>query len=90
LSEAFAVFVRLWLAHTPRVPDDAKELARRTAESRFAQFIEHVVERFTGGHRFLDDLPREELADEAELTNLAGHSPVPSEGPSTLEGSKDG
>jgi hypothetical protein len=89
LSEAFGVFVRLWLAYTPQIPDDAKQSARRTSESRFAQYIEHVVERFTGGHRFLDDLPREELADEAELTNLAGRSPAPSEAPGALQGARN-
>ncbi len=75
LSEAFAVWVKVWFAHTPCITDDAQESARRTAESRFAQFIEHVVERFTGGHRFLDDLPREGLADEVELANLAAGAP---------------
>jgi hypothetical protein len=76
LSEAFAVWVKVWFAHTPGVSDEAKESARRTAESRFAQFVEHVVERFTGGHRFLDDLPREVLADEVELANLAAGAPA--------------
>jgi hypothetical protein len=77
LSEAFAVWVKVWFAHTPRTSDDAKESARRTAESRFTQFVAHVVERFTGGHRFLDDLPREVLADEVELANLAAEMPLP-------------
>jgi hypothetical protein len=75
LSEAFAVWVKLWFAHTPCVSDYAKESERRTVESRFAQFIEHVVERFTGGHRFVDDLPREVLADEVELANVAAGAP---------------
>jgi CRP-like cAMP-binding protein len=70
LSEAFAVWVRIWFAHTPRI-EDGTELARRTAESRYARFVEQIAERFSGGERFLDDLPREGLADEAELTNLA-------------------
>ena len=69
LSEAFAVWVRVWFAHTPRV-DDAAELVRRTAESRYARFVEQVAERFSGGERFLDDLPREVLADEVELEKL--------------------
>jgi hypothetical protein len=88
LSEAFAVWVRLWFAHTPSVSDDAKEPARRTAERRFAQFVEHVVERFTGGHRFLDDLPREVLADEIELANLAegARAPGSSDPPRGLDG----
>jgi hypothetical protein len=88
LSEAFAVWVRLWFAHTPGITDDAKESARRTAERRFAQFVEYVVERFTGGHRFLDDLPREVLADEVELSSLAAQrrAPAPGDPPTGTDG----
>jgi hypothetical protein len=68
-GEAFGVFVRLWFAYTPQIPEDAKDGARRSSEARFAQFIEHVVERFSGSPRFFDDLPREILADDAELNN---------------------
>src|SRR5580698_2911690 len=32
LSEAFAVYIRLWFAHTPNVPEDAKRGARMNAE----------------------------------------------------------
>jgi hypothetical protein len=71
LSEAFAVYTRLWFAHTPSVPDDAKRGARISAESRYQQFVQHVVEQFSGGRRFLDDLPRESIADEQELDTLA-------------------
>ncbi len=88
LSEAFAVFVRLWFAHTPSIADDAKGFARRTAESRFKQFIDHVVQRFTGGHRFLDDLPREVLADETELANIAAQASAAS--PSVSPAGDDG
>jgi hypothetical protein len=41
--------------------------APTAAESRFAQVVEHIVERFTGGYRLLDDSPREAFADEVEL-----------------------
>jgi hypothetical protein len=74
--EAFAIYVKLWFAHTPSIPDNAKDYARRTAESRFAQFQEHLVERFEGGRRFVDDLPREVLADEAELSRMASEAPA--------------
>src|SRR5271155_1472808 len=53
LSEAFSVWVRIWFAHTPRI-EDGTELARRTAESRYARFVEQIAERFSGGERFLD------------------------------------
>jgi hypothetical protein len=40
--------------------------------------VTHLSEKFSGGHRFLDDLPREDLADEAELDEAAstGTHPV--------------
>ena len=76
LSEAFAVFVRLWLAHTPRLQDEAKASARKTSGSRFAEFAQHVVDRFTAGERFLDALPTELIADDAELPRPAQGEPT--------------
>jgi predicted DNA-binding protein len=70
LSEAFAVFTRVWFAHTPTVPEDGKKLARTMAESRYRQFVEHVIEQFSGGRRFLDDLPRESIGADGELATL--------------------
>jgi hypothetical protein len=71
LSKAFGVFVQLWFAHTPSVDAQEKQSARRDAESRYKQFLEHVTWRFSGGRRFLDDLPRESIGDDAELTAFA-------------------
>jgi hypothetical protein len=71
LSEAFGIFLRTWFAHTPPIPEEAKASARTSAQARFEQFVTHLGEKFSGGHRFLDDLPRESLADEAELDAAA-------------------
>ena len=71
LSEAFAVFVKLWFAHTPRISEDEKPAARMDAEGRYAEFVEHVLEQFSSGRRFLDDLPRDPIADDAELATLS-------------------
>jgi CRP-like cAMP-binding protein len=90
LSEAFGVWVRVWFAHTPSVEEAAKDLARRTAESRFAQFVEHVVERFSGEKRFLDVLPREVLADEVELEKITSEAPVVGAAANPTEGSRGG
>jgi hypothetical protein len=75
LSEAFAIWVKLWFAHTPNVAEDAKPLARASAEARYRQFVEYVAEQLSGGRRFVDDLPHEVVADSGELTNLAAQSP---------------
>lgn len=68
LSASFAVFIRLWFAHTPSLSDGAKPAARSDAESRYRQFVDYVVQEFVGGRRFLDDLPRDGIADNAELS----------------------
>jgi hypothetical protein len=70
LSAAFAVFVRLWFAHTPSLRDEVKPAAREDAESHYRQFMAYVAQEFTGGRRFLDDLPREAIADDAELAAI--------------------
>jgi hypothetical protein len=75
LSEAFGVFVRVWFAHTPNVPEDGKKFASISAESRYTRFVQHVSEQFSGGRRFLEDLPRETLGDEGELS-AAGAPPI--------------
>jgi len=77
-AEAFSVFVRLWFAHTRSVPEDDKKGARRDAEQRYLKFVEHVGQQCSGGRRFLDDLPRESLADDAELAVLAESGSGPS------------
>jgi hypothetical protein len=57
VAETLGMFVQLWLAHTPQLPDEAKAPARSSAHARFHQFVTHLSERFSGGPRFLDDLP---------------------------------
>jgi hypothetical protein len=47
---------------------------RSSAARRYAQFVEHVSRRLAGGHRFIDDLPKEPIANEDELTMLAARS----------------
>ena len=71
LSEAFAIFVQLWFAHTPSVPAQVKVDARASANSRYKQYVQYIVRQYSGGERFLDDLPRERVADESELKAIA-------------------
>jgi predicted DNA-binding protein len=71
LSQAFAMFVRLWFAHTPRLPREARPAAQSSAEARYRQFLDRVAERIASGKRFVDDLPQERIADDDELTAIA-------------------
>jgi hypothetical protein len=77
LSAAFAVFVQLWFAHTPSLREELKPAAREEAESRYQQFKDYVTQEFAGGRRLLDDLPREAIADDAELVTMATKSSLP-------------
>ena len=71
LTASFAVFVRLWFAHNPSLREEAQPGAREEAESRYLQFKDYVAHEFTGGRRFLNELPREAIADDAELAAMA-------------------
>ncbi|MGH7436582.1 MAG: hypothetical protein ACRENE_12990 [Polyangiaceae bacterium] len=77
LSASFAVFVRLWFAHTPSLREEAKPAARDDAENRYQQFKDYVAQEFTGGRRFLDELPRDAIGDDAELTAMATNGDAP-------------
>ena len=53
------------------------------------QFQEYLVEQFQGGRRFVDDLPREVIADEAELSRMANEAPTDPAGGETLSGTDE-
>jgi hypothetical protein len=59
--EAFAVFLKIWFAHTPAVAHDARRAAQSSAEARYQRFVAYLGEQFSGGHRFLQDLPETRL-----------------------------
>jgi len=61
--EAFGIWVKIWFAHNPRIDSDDLDLVRRSAESRFAEFVELVARRIESGEGFFDDLSRAGLRD---------------------------
>ena len=67
LSQAFAMFVRVWFAHTPRIPVEALSRARAHADVRYRQFMDRLGDQVSGGKRFVDDIPQERTADGDEL-----------------------
>ena len=74
LSWAFGLFMQFWFAHTPTIPADARSAARRNAASRYKQFVEHLATEFGRGRRFIDDLPKELLANDRELDAIAAEA----------------
>jgi hypothetical protein len=79
LSLAFTLWMKLWFAHTPNVAEDALPFAKASAEARHREFLQHVAEQYSGGRRFIDDLPHEIIADNSELMGLAARSASPTE-----------
>jgi hypothetical protein len=73
-AEAFAAFVKVWLAHTPRLPDAERGLAERSALQRFTDFLDHVAGRVAEGKSFVADVLREEIADRNELAAAAAQA----------------
>jgi hypothetical protein len=61
--EAFAVFVQVWMAHTPRLADADKPSAEQSALQRFREYTEHVVEKLADGGTFFADQAREHVVD---------------------------
>jgi hypothetical protein len=56
--------------HVFRGQARSRQAARATAEGRYKKFVEYVAEQFSGGHRFLDDLPKEMVANDVELDEV--------------------
>lgn len=57
-SEAFAVFMKIWFAHTPSIAPDGRRAALALSEGRYRQYIEHVGARVAAGLRFAQELLR--------------------------------
>jgi hypothetical protein len=64
----------IWLAHAPNIPEDRLYAARAKAEGAYKRFLEHVSEQFSEGRRFIDDLPKEVIATDAELDEILAKS----------------
>lgn len=62
-AEAFAVFVQIWFAHTPRLPESDRPSAQHSALQRFREYAEHVGDRMADGGTFLAGLAHEGSTD---------------------------
>jgi hypothetical protein len=70
-AQAFSIFVQIWFAYTPKIPEDAKGPANQLAQKRFADYIDYVARSMASGDKFFDLIPRDEIADETELSEMA-------------------
>jgi len=77
-NEAFALYLRRWLAVTPAIPDKANAAARADAEKRFDFFVEALARRMETGRHLAADLIRaapEPKLGEVEKTDGSGPEP---------------
>jgi hypothetical protein len=77
IADALAVFVQIYLAHTPRLLESEKRSAEKAALERFEQFAENVAARVASGRSVLKKLVPEG-ADAVEAP----------EDPGTVEGGR--
>jgi len=67
-------FMQLWFAHTPSIGENEKDAARRDAWNQYQKFVEYVATQMAGGHRFIDHLVQDTIADEDELHQAASNN----------------
>lgn len=59
LGETFSLFIRIWLAATPPLPENAQASARAKGAERFDGFMQSLGRRLATGDRFLKELSRD-------------------------------
>lgn len=55
-NEAFALYLRRWLAVTPALPGETSAAARAEAEKRFEHFVEALARRVRSDRHLSDEL----------------------------------
>ncbi|WP_341713674.1 CopG family transcriptional regulator [Erythrobacter sp.] len=64
-NEAFALYLRRWLAVTPDLPGEATTAVDADARKRFGHFVEALARRMEAERRLSDELRREPGEDGA-------------------------
>jgi hypothetical protein len=72
IADALAVFVQIYLAHTPRLPESEKRAAEKGALERFEQFAENVAARVASGRSVMKKLVPETVVDPVESPEDSG------------------
>ena len=71
LSETFIAFVQSYFTNTPELPEAQRKLGAVAARRRLDEVLDTAARRYAGGARLLDLLPKDHVADEAELAASA-------------------
>jgi hypothetical protein len=80
LSEAFAAFVRLWLAYRPELPPNEMEAKRRLGRQRYDQFVEIVSHRLSDSARLASDVLKDDWKNDDDADTDISAAKQQSEG----------
>ena len=80
LSETFVAFMLSHFTNTPEMPAEQRRLGATAARRRLDEVLDAASRRFADGERLLDLLPKDRLADDAEMA--AASHPVVGDGSS--------
>lgn len=72
LSETFIAFIQTYFTNTPELPEAQRKLGAVAARRRLDELLDAAARRYAGGARLLDLLPKDQVADEAELAAATG------------------
>lgn len=67
LTEAFALFLQTWFAHTPRLSEAERSPAAQSAQTRILRFQATLAERLAGGGRFVNEVASDLATDPTAL-----------------------
>lgn len=67
VAESVALFVRMWLSVTPRIPEEERQGALREAEERYGRFVKSLTARLNSGSSILTELPAEILDRDGDV-----------------------
>jgi hypothetical protein len=70
-TEAFVVFIKLWLGYLPNVSAEARRDALAAADGRYKRFVELLQQRISRRERLAQVFPHEPVADPRELATTA-------------------
>jgi hypothetical protein len=75
-AEAFIAYVNMWYANTPTLPEGAaRDKAVASADERLKRFLAYVAQQVSRGG-YLEQMPRERIADDKELSATEAAPPA--------------
>lgn len=67
LTETLSMYIKVYLANTPEIPEAHKAAASRSGQLRYKKLIEAVANRISQGKLFMEELPKELMLTEEDF-----------------------